>query len=67
MKDFAFRRGVIEAIGYLNKKNIKVFFVINQVSKKLYSNKNYLIFHNKIIDYFRLKNVYIDDMNITLY
>ena len=64
MKDFTLRRGVIEAIGYLNKKNIKVFFVTNQagIGKKLYSNKSYLIFHNKIIDYFRLKNVYIDDM-----
>ena len=59
MKDFTLRRGVIEAISYLNKKNIKVFFVTNQagIGKKLYSNKSYLIFHNKIIDYFRLKNV----------
>ena len=45
MKDFILRRGVIEAISYLNKKNIKVFFVTNQagIGKKLYSNKSYLI------------------------
>jgi len=64
MKDFILRKGVIEAISYLNKKNIKVFFVTNQagIGKSLYSNKNYLIFHNKIIDFLRLKKVYIDDM-----
>ena len=64
IKDFKLKKGVLDAIKYLNKKKIKVFIVTNQagIGKKLYSEQTYLKFHDKIIDYFRLRKVYIDDM-----
>lgn len=63
-KNFKFRKNVISALKYLQKKNFLIFIVTNQagIAKKKYSLLQFFKLHKKINSYLSEKDVFIDDL-----
>jgi D-glycero-D-manno-heptose 1,7-bisphosphate phosphatase len=68
-KQFIFKKNVLEAIKFLNKKNIYVFIVTNQagIAKGYYSEKQFLKLQ-KYVKFFLIdKKIYINDIRYCPY
>tara|TARA_B100000787_G_C16198329_1_gene302730 strand:- start:4565 stop:5743 length:1179 start_codon:yes stop_codon:yes gene_type:complete len=63
-KNFKFRKNVISALKYLQKKNFLIFIVTNQagIAKKKYSLLQFFKLHKKINSYLSEKDIFIDDL-----
>jgi D-glycero-D-manno-heptose 1,7-bisphosphate phosphatase len=62
IKDLKWQRGALKAIKYLNNKNYYVVVVTNQsgIGRGYYSEKDMILFHNKMNYLLRRNNAYID-------
>lgn len=64
IKDFVFRKNVIQALKFLNYKRINVFIVTNQagIAKALYSEDDFFKLSRQIKILLDRKNIYINDL-----
>lgn len=64
IKEFHFKKGVIKALKYLQKKKYFIFIVTNQagISKGKFSIKKFFILHLWIKDILAKKNIFINDI-----
>ena len=63
-KDFRFKKGVLEGLKYLIKKNYYIFIVTNQagIAKGIYTESNFIGFHRKIKAKLQKLNIFFDDV-----
>jgi D-glycero-D-manno-heptose 1,7-bisphosphate phosphatase len=63
-QNFKWMKGSIEALKYLNKKNIHIFIITNQsgIGRGYYKEKDFDNLHKKIKNYLAKKNIFIDDV-----
>jgi|694.fasta_scaffold96656_2 D,D-heptose 1,7-bisphosphate phosphatase len=64
IKKFHFKKGVIKALKYLNKKKYFIFIVTNQagISKGIFSIRKFFTLHRWIKDTLSKKNIFINDV-----
>jgi len=63
-KDFKFKKGVLEGLKYLIKKNYYIFIVTNQagIAKGIYTESNFIRFHRKIKAKLQKLNIFFNDV-----
>jgi D,D-heptose 1,7-bisphosphate phosphatase len=64
IKDFSFRKNVISALKFLNKKKFNIFIITNQagIAKGYYTERQFLKLSNYIKKYLTNKNIFINDI-----
>lgn len=63
-KDFKLKKGVLDGLKYLSKKDIYIFIVTNQagIAKKKFSEREYFFFQDKIKQFFLKQNIIIHEV-----
>jgi D-glycero-D-manno-heptose 1,7-bisphosphate phosphatase len=63
-KDFIYRKGVVQGLKHLIKKNYYIFIVTNQagIAKKKFLLEDFLLLHAKIDKHLKKNKVYTDDI-----
>ena len=68
-KSFKFRKGVIQGLKYLVKKNYYIFIVTNQagIGKKIYSEQDFISLHKQLNEKLSKFNIFINDVQYSPY
>ena len=63
-KQFKFKKFVLKALSYLNKKNYLIFLITNQagIAKGYFGEDDFFLLHKKIKEYLSKKNIYLNDV-----
>ena len=69
IRKFKFKRGVINGLKYLLKKNYYIFIVTNQagIAKNIFKESKFVTLHKKLKHKLQLKNIFINDVKFCPY